>query len=176
MTQYVAFPRGINAGHRMTMAELRAVFESLGYDGVRTVLASGNVLFQSKRRAEATVIRDIEQALSEAFGAHIATVLRAMAELERLIDAAPFAKVELGPKIRPHVTFLKRKPPAGHKLPQSEGYRILGIVDRTVCSVVDLSAASSSDLMRVLDKELGTDVTTRGWSTVEKVVRAASTA
>jgi hypothetical protein len=43
-----------------------------------------------------------------------------------------------------------------------------------VCSVVDLSGATSPDLMRVLDKEFGTDVTTRSWNTVERVLRAAT--
>lgn len=174
MPQYIAFPRGINAGHRMTMAELRAVFESLGYDGVRTVLASGNVLFETKRTAEATLARRIETALSEAFGARIPVVVLTRAELERLAKANPFAKVDLGPSKRPHVTFLKTKPREGSKLPQGAGYQVLGIVGRAVCSVVDLSGASSPDLMRALDKEFGTEVTTRGWPTVEKVLRAGA--
>ena len=111
MTQYVAFPRGINAGHPMKMAELRAVFESLGYEGVRTVIASGNVLFETKRTAEATLIREIEKALSETFGARIPVVIRTRAELERLAAANPFEKVAAGAKTRrPFVTFLKQKP------------------------------------------------------------------
>jgi hypothetical protein len=41
-----------------------------------------------------------------------------------------------------------------------------------VCSVVDLSGASSPDLMRVLDKTFGDEVTTRSWNTVERIVKA----
>ena len=172
MTQYVAFPRGINAGHPMKMAELRAVFESLGYEGVKTVLASGNVLFSTKKTAEATLTRQIEKALSEAFGARIPVVIRTRAELERLARTDPFAKVPGGAKTRPYVTFLKKKPPR-QELPKGKGYEVLAIVDRAVCSVVDLSGASSPDLMRVLDKEFGAEVTTRSWNTVEKVLRAS---
>ena len=174
MPQYVAFPRGINAGHQMTMAELRAVFESLGYEAVRTVLASGNVLFETKRTAEATLTRDVETALSSAFGARIPSVIRTRAELERLVEAKPFSRVRLGPQKRPYVTFLKAKPRQDRKLPQGEGYEMLGIFERAVCSVVDLSSGSSPDLMRVLDKEFGKEVTTRGWPTVEKVLRAGA--
>jgi uncharacterized protein (DUF1697 family) len=172
MTQYVAFPRGINAGHPMKMAELRAVFESLGYESVRTVLASGNVLFETKRTAEATLTRRVEKALSDTFGARIPVVIRTRAELERLAAANPFEKVTVGATTRPHVTFLKKQP-ARRELPNGKGYEVLGIFDRTVCSVVDLSGASSTDLMRVLDKEFGIEVTTRSWNTVEKVLRAS---
>ena len=172
MTQYVAFPRGINAGHPMKMSDLRAVFESLGYEDVRTVLASGNVLFETKRTAEATLRREIEKALSAAFGARIAVVVRTSAELERLVAAKPFGKVALGGTTRAHVTFLNAKPRKGRALPEGTGYEVVQIVERTVCSVVDISQASSSDLMRALDQAFGTEVTTRGWPTVERVLRA----
>jgi uncharacterized protein (DUF1697 family) len=171
MTKYVAFPRGINAGHAMKMEELRGVFESLGHERVKTVLASGNVLFESRKTSEASLTKELEKALEARFGARIPVVLRTRAELERLADADPFGSVEVTPKTRPYVTFLKAKP-GRRKLPTGTGYEVLGIVERTVCSVVDLSGATSPDLMRVLDKEFGTDVTTRGWNTVEKVLRA----
>ena len=169
MTQYVAFPRGVNAGHPMKMEDLRAVFESLGYERVRTVLASGNVVFETKRTAEATLTRQVERALSAAFGSRIPVVLRTRAELERLAEANPFEKVAAGSKTRPYVTFLKRKP-RRRELPKGKGYEVLGIFDRAVCSVVDLSGATSPDLMRVLDKEFGNEVTTRSWNTVERIL------
>jgi uncharacterized protein (DUF1697 family) len=172
MTQYVAFPRGINAGHPMRMEELRAVFESLGYESVRTVLASGNVLFETRKTAEATLTRKIEEALAARFGARIPVVIRTRAELERLAGANPFGKVTAGAKTRPFVTFLKKKP-ARRGLPKGEGFKVLAVVDRTVCSLVD-TGGTTPGLMRMLDKEFGTDVTTRTWSTVEKVLRTGA--
>jgi len=46
-TRYVALLRGINVGSaaRISMADLRGVFEALGYSAVRTILQSGNVVF-----------------------------------------------------------------------------------------------------------------------------------
>jgi uncharacterized protein (DUF1697 family) len=172
MTQYVAFPRGINAGHRMSMAELRAVFDSLGYEHVRTVLASGNVLFQTGRKSEALLIREIERGLASAFGAKIAVVLRTRRELERLAAAQPFAQVDTRPTTRLFVTFLKKKPAGRRGSPTGEGFEILGIVGRDVCSVLDLAQARSPDFMRVLDREFGKEVTTRGWPTVERILKA----
>jgi uncharacterized protein (DUF1697 family) len=172
MTQYVAFPRGINAGHSMKMEDLRKVFESLGYRAVKTVLASGNVLFETEE-TKGSLIGQIEDALTARFDARIPVVIRTRAELERLAAANPFEKVEVGPSTRPFVTFLKAKP-GRRELPRGTGYEVLRILGRDVCSVVDLSGATSPDLMRVLDKEFGTDVTTRSWNTVERVLRAAS--
>ncbi len=136
------------------------------------MLASGNVIFETRRTAEATLTRDIERALSERFGATIPVAIRTRAQLERLAKAKPFAKVADSKTTRPFVTFLKKKP-RRQEVPRGTGYEVLGIHDRAVCSVVDLSAGTTPDLMRVLDKEFGTEVTTRSWNTVERVLRAA---
>jgi uncharacterized protein (DUF1697 family) len=173
MTQYVAFPRGINAGVSMKMEDLRRVFESLGHENVKTVVASGNVLFEAKRTAEATLVRDIEEALAETFGTRIPVVIRTQAELERLAKAKPFANVADSETTRPFVTFLKKKP-RQQDVSRGNGYEVLGIYDRAVCSVVDLSGGTTPELMRVLDKEFGPEVTTRSWNTVERVLRAGS--
>jgi uncharacterized protein (DUF1697 family) len=113
----------------------------------------------------------LEGALSEAFGYRIAVVLRTREELERLRDADPFERVTVTPKTKPHVTFLKEAPPRGTATPRGTGYEVVGVFDRTVCSVVDLSGATTPDLMRVLDKTYGTEVTTRSWNTVERILR-----
>lgn len=174
--QYIAFLRGINSGSNPTtkMEELRTVFEALSYEHVRSVLASGNVLFETDATDETSLIRRLEKELSTALGFRIPVVLRTKDELERLRAANPFGKVEVGPETRPHVTFLKERPSRRRRLPRGTGYEVLKIVDRAVCSVVDLSGATTPDLMRVLDKEFGSEVTTRSWNTVERVLRAVT--
>jgi uncharacterized protein (DUF1697 family) len=49
MQRYIAFLRGINLGtRRLPMSRLRDLFEKLGFDDVKTFIASGNVVFSSK--------------------------------------------------------------------------------------------------------------------------------
>ena len=50
MNRYVAFLRGINSGGNQTvrMEVLRKTFEDLGFENVRTVLASGNVTLRNR--------------------------------------------------------------------------------------------------------------------------------
>ena len=55
MTAYVALIRAVNVGGRqLNMADLKVLAESLGYGSPRTFIASGNLLFVSKK-SELTV-------------------------------------------------------------------------------------------------------------------------
>ena len=94
MTRYIALLRGINVGGRtIKSAELSDVFRSLGYDGVRTVLASGNVVFESD--GETAALRaDIEKALGDAFGYDARVHVIATDALAAVVDAYPFPERE----------------------------------------------------------------------------------
>ncbi|MCK5755877.1 MAG: DUF1697 domain-containing protein, partial [Mycobacterium sp.] len=57
MTRYAAFLRGVNVGGvTLKMAALTQALEAAGFTGVRTILASGNVLLDSE--ADAAAVRD----------------------------------------------------------------------------------------------------------------------
>ena len=98
------------AGHgRIAMQELRAAFEALGYADVSTYIQTGNVLFTTGSRGEATVAATIEERLAEDFGDSPAVILRTVPELLRIGAASPFAKAGADPA-RHHVTFLAAAP------------------------------------------------------------------
>lgn len=87
----IALLRGINVGRakRIAMADLRSLFEELGFTDVRTVLNSGNVVFGGSGRAPAPAAAAIEEALVRRLGvASRVTVLRA-SELQAVIDGNP---------------------------------------------------------------------------------------
>jgi uncharacterized protein (DUF1697 family) len=93
MTTYVALLRGINVnGITITMSSLQDVFGGLGFTGVKTVLASGNVLFETGPGE--TDLPDlkarIETALSEAYGYEAWIVLQDVDTLARVVGAYPF--------------------------------------------------------------------------------------
>ena len=68
MTRYVALLRGVNVGGiTVKSADLAEVVRGLGYDDVKTVLASGNVLFTTGEPASTATPR-LEAALGERFG------------------------------------------------------------------------------------------------------------
>ncbi|AWB95663.1 hypothetical protein DCE93_08280 [Agromyces badenianii] len=92
MTAYIALLRGVNVGGiTIKSAELRELFELLGFDGVRTVLASGNVVFDDPSRESRTPLKGrIEQALRARFGYDAWIVLVTRDELQRAVDGFPF--------------------------------------------------------------------------------------
>ncbi|TPW70132.1 DUF1697 domain-containing protein [Schumannella sp. 10F1B-5-1] len=92
MTGYVALLRGVNVGGvNIKMADLAACVKGLGYNGVRTVLASGNVVLKTSKAA-ATVKSELEAALRERFGYDAWVHVLDDAELARVIDDYPFER------------------------------------------------------------------------------------
>ncbi len=92
MTRYVGLLRGVNVGGiRMTMKDLADTVRTLGYDSVRTVLASGNVLFETDDD-RATAKRRLEQALRERFEYEAWVHVLTVDELRRIADGYPFER------------------------------------------------------------------------------------
>ena len=66
------------------MAELRRIFESMGFSDVVTVLASGNVVFGSKRSDVRTLSRSIGRRLERELGYPVGVIVRSLDELEAI--------------------------------------------------------------------------------------------
>ncbi|KRE23624.1 DUF1697 domain-containing protein [Agromyces sp. Soil535] len=92
MTDFIALLRGVNVGGiTIRSPELRELFDGLGFDDVRTVLASGNVTFASaKRESDAALKGRIERALRDRFGYDAWIILVTREELERAVEGFPF--------------------------------------------------------------------------------------
>ena len=96
MPKTVAFLRAINVGGRnVKMAELRQIFEDLGFRGVSTFIASGNVIFDSAGDAGAGLEDKIEKGLREALGYEVATFLRTEEEVRAIAGYKSFSAQEL---------------------------------------------------------------------------------
>lgn len=172
MVTYVAFLRGVNSGLNPTlkMDVLKKAYEELGFQNVKTVIASGNVIFDAEAAKVIELEKKIEKALPKAIGFESATIVYKLADLKKLEKLNAFKNIENTSKTRPYVTFLKKPSKNNSKL-SGKGFKILRKRGRAVFSVVDLSEGSSPDLMKVLDKEFGKTNTTRGWKTIEKILK-----
>jgi len=88
MARFVAFLRAINTPPRhVKMKRLRAVFESLGFENVATVIASGNVIFDTD---DVAIGAKIETALQAELGFEVPTFLRTDSEVVAVPQACPF--------------------------------------------------------------------------------------
>lgn len=104
MTRYVALLRGVNVGGiTLKMVDVAAVFTGLGLSNVTTVLASGNVLFDSDDQA-ATLKPRIEKALGERFGYDAWVHVLDLGTIDRVVRDFPFDAERDG--WHPYVIFL----------------------------------------------------------------------
>lgn len=93
MNRYVALLRAVNVGGtgKLPMVDLRTMCSALGWQQVRTYIASGNVVFQSEAGA-----LDCKQALEEVLhqyaGKPVGVMLRTAAEMAQALDDNPFAE------------------------------------------------------------------------------------
>lgn len=107
--KYVALLRGINVGGNsiIKMAELRECVEGLGHAGVRTYIASGNVLFESRERDAAKLDAAFERAIEARFALPVRVVVRSRREIRRIAERVPHPWLD-APQLRVTVAFLLR--------------------------------------------------------------------
>jgi uncharacterized protein (DUF1697 family) len=176
MTRYVALLRGIAPTNpNMRNDKLRGVFEKLGFENVKTVISSGNVIFESPSRSVKKLEETIESALPEQLGFTSTTILRSQGQIQKLVDKDPFQGMEHSQKSSLNVTFLKKKRRPDIRFPHkvdNRDYELLGMYDGAICSVIDLTSSKTPDLMVWLEKQFGKEITTRTWKTVERILKA----
>jgi uncharacterized protein (DUF1697 family) len=90
--RWAALLKGVNVGgnRKLPMAELKRFLEGLGPTDVKTLLASGNVVFSADEADAATLEARLEKTASERIGLATDFLLRDAADLDAIIAANPF--------------------------------------------------------------------------------------
>jgi uncharacterized protein (DUF1697 family) len=90
--KYCAFLRGVNVkGTNMKMAEVCEVFKKAGVSEVNSVLASGNILFSSKKNPE-ELKQMLEKSMSEHFSYDAFLFIKSQNDVENFWNGKPFLK------------------------------------------------------------------------------------
>ena len=172
MAVWVAFLRGINVGgnRKVPMAELRSLCEDAGLSDVRTLIASGNLVFSSSLRSAAKVRELLEGEIEQHFGFPVVVVVRTPKQLRDVVDGLPFDDAE-----HAHVSFLV-----------SGGERA-AVADLQDALINDAQLEVVGDHAYLLtpnglgqgflrpgaDRKFGKHGTVRNWRTVNKVLALA---
>lgn len=95
MTTYIALLRAVNVGGtgKLPMQDLKRLCEEQGFANVRTYIASGNVIFASGK-GERAIKTTLEAALREYAGKHVGVLVRTAKEMQQVLAANPFEKLE----------------------------------------------------------------------------------
>lgn len=176
METLIAFLRGINVGghHKVPMADLRNNLIELQCENVKTLLNSGNIVFDTNEKDIQTLENKIENHLAKSFGFPIPVILKKKTEILQLIENDPFKIVSVNKDIRLYVSFLKHTPESTLALPyisKDNAFRILSLENKIILSVLDLSISNTTKGMDDLEKHFGKEITTRNWNTIVKIAK-----
>lgn len=186
--RYVALFRGINVGGntKVSMPELRDVFESLGFENVRTYINSGNVGFdvnQSSSRVrsphggkgsagrETLLSNEIERAIETPFKLPIHVMVREQKAIEQILRNNPFAG-EFESHKEMHVLFMKEKMPEEKQaqlLEKQTADERFAVIGREIYCHLRLGVADSLLGKGFIEKKLKVPITARNWRTVQKL-------
>jgi len=169
MHRYVALLRGINVGaaNRITMADLRAVFESLGHTDVKTLLQSGNVVFSSARVLGPSAVIALEDELANSSGVRCRILVLDAESFTAVADANPLLEVADDPSLMV-ITFLETSPPASLSVPPDLDPEQLSVGTNAIYQWCPLGV-SKSKVPQSFFRALGPAATARNLRTVDKI-------
>ena len=174
----IALLRAVNvAGHQgVAMSDLRASLIELGFAQPRTLLQSGNLIFDAGRKAGPALERLIEQKLALRFNLRTDIMVRSAAEWASVVAGNPFRDEAARDPARLVVVFLKSKATArafdelraavtGPEIVHGDGQQAY-IVYPDGIGRSRLTAA-------LIERKLATRGTARNWNTVMKLAALA---
>jgi uncharacterized protein (DUF1697 family) len=178
MPVFISMLRGVNVGphNRIKMDALRALYASLGLEGARTYVQSGNVIFRSKEKSAEKLAKNIQSGISRTFGFSPAVVLRSTQEMRAAVKMNPFAgrkEVEPGKLL---VTFLAGDPAAEAKKSLSELKNFpeeMHLRGRELFIYFPNGAGRSKLPWSQVEKLVGVTGTARNWNSVTKMLDMA---
>lgn len=170
MPRYVAFLRGVSPLNAR-MHELKRAFEVAGFGRVRTVLSSGNVVFDAPSTDDRILERLAEEAMSKTVQRSFYTIVRDAAYLGRVLEAEPYSSHGVPAHARRVISFLReaREPLVALPLTQDQA-TVLCRRGREVYTAY-VPTDKGPVFMRLIERAFGRDVTTR---TIETVARCAA--
>lgn len=178
----VALLRGINVGgnKKVPMAELRALATRLGCKDPQTYIQSGNLVVRTELSPDAFETA-LEKALKQKFGFTVEVIARSGTQWVQYAKGTPYADAEAA---RPNMLLLglSKLPPnkGADRLIEAAGKDAERVLLKRDALWIDFPAGSGKSKITpaVIDRHMGSTVTTRNWRTVQElakmVVAAAS--
>lgn len=170
---YAALLRGINVGgnNKVSMAELKACFEAMGFGNVKTYINSGNVIFSADSESQ-KLANQIESALKTKFGFNISVVVKDLVQMAKVVSGIP-KKWYGDDTLRRYIMFLR---PSIDKPSIMDGLKIrrpdieeVTYVPGAILWSAKISELTHSDMVRLASSAIYKEMTIRNLSTTLKV-------
>ncbi|RUX48666.1 DUF1697 domain-containing protein [Mesorhizobium sp. M4A.F.Ca.ET.020.02.1.1] len=178
MRTYVALLYSIilGEGRRVVMSDLKAMAESLGLKNVRTLVATGNLVFDARAAKIADLEQRLEAAFEKTFGRHVDIIVRSAEDWLKLASGNPFPaeSADAGDQVAVRVM---RKPAPADAVAALDAYaaedeKVLS-VGGDIWLVFSRERPSSRLLAASNHKRMGIG-TSRNWNTVRRLAEMLS--
>lgn len=175
----ISLLRGINVGgnKKIKMAELRELYASLGFQHTKTLLQSGNAIFETDLTDMAEIQQKIEDGIQETFGFDVTLILRTPEELQAVVDNHPFSDEQQNDPGKMAFVFLSDVPSeeAVNELrDQNTGKEVIWHNNRELyIFYTDGMGRSRLDSNRI-ERTLQVKSTTRNWNTTQKILNVVA--
>jgi len=176
---HIALLRGINVGghKKIAMSDLRRFVADLGFDDVRALVQSGNLVFRGGGPAGVGLERLLEVEAEERLDLRTTFLVRTAKEWEAVIKRNPFREAAESDPAHLIVMFLKDVPrPHAVRLLQSaiNGPEVIRTGGRQLYIVYPAGLARSRVTVKLIEDRLSTRGTGRNWNTVLKLAVLAN--
>ncbi len=152
------------------MADLRALVAALGYQDVRTLLNSGNVVFTVPGRLRGDPAVRIEQAIASRLGVSARVTVLTAAEVAAVIRDNPLGSIAENPsRLLVHVLTDPRDRSKLTPLASQQWTPEAMALGRRVAYLWCPEGIIQSRLAGAVDRALGDAVTARNWNTMTKL-------
>jgi uncharacterized protein (DUF1697 family) len=178
MALHLALLRGVNVGgnQMVAMADLRAFLSQLGLGEVRSLLQSGNLVFESEGRTPAQLESLLEQEVNRRFGLTTTFFVRTAREWKSVVAENPFPDAARKDPSHLVALFLKKAPaPAAIRALQGAivGREKVQAAGRQAYLIYPDGIGASRLAPGIIDAKLGQRGTGRNWNTVLKLAALA---
>lgn len=171
--RYAAFLRAVNvAGNQLSMTALKAMLESIGLKNPKSILQSGNVIFEVRKQNVDGLEPLLQRKTEERLNVRTEYFVRDAKALAKVIADNPFVKEAKTDSARLVVFFLKRRPPikiVDDLQAQIKGPETVKPGDRHVYIYYPDGQGRSKLTNAVIEKLLGSRGTARNWNTILKM-------
>lgn len=176
MTVYVSMLRAVNVGGTsvLKMDALRALYESMGLKDVRTLLASGNVVFRSGLKDRGQLVKRIMQEIERKLSLHVEVIVRSLAEVDSIIERGPVLSPDAD-MAKLHVMFLAEMPEAGAQAKLAKWHKESKLPEMLEMRGPEIYLYYPNGVGRsklsgaVMENKLGVSGTARNWNTLIKL-------
>ena len=170
MPIYISLLRGINVSgqKKILMADLKSLYEELGFINVQTYIQSGNVVFKYKKAKASELQELIYNKIKSHYGFEVPNLILTPDEVEDALNNNPYPTIE-----KPYLTFLS-------EIPEQENIDVLNSISfdneiyelkgKVLYSHYPKGAGKAKMTNNLIENKLKVRATTRNLNTTKKLL------